>query len=193
MHGLMNRAIQGFVQETYGPDAWARVRAEVGLGPEGFEALQHYDDTLTETVLNSAAHHLNRSRESVLEDVGTYLVSGTQNRALRRLLRFGGPSFAEFVHSLEELPGRARLALPDLDLPCLRLEEPQPDVYTLTIVGYPGIGMVFLGLLRAMADDYGALVLLDCQNDGENDLITISLLDMEHSSGTHFALAMGGQ
>jgi hypothetical protein len=191
MHGLMNRAIQGFVHEGYGAGRWARVARDIGLGTEGFEALQHYDDALTEAALDSAARHLSRSREAVLEDIGTFLVSGTKNRAIRRLLRFGGPSFADFIHSLEELPGRARLALPDLALPQLRLDEPEPDCYELTAMGYPGLGFVLVGLLRAMADDYGALVLLDHRLSPEGEVITINLLEASFATGTHFELAAG--
>lgn len=189
MHGLMNRAIQGFVQEAYGPARWDQIARDINLGPDGFEALMHYDDALTDAALNSAARHLDRSRDSVLEDLGTFLVTGLPNRALRRLLRFGGPTFADFIHSLEELPGRARLALPDLDMPHLRLDEPAPDVFEVTATGYPGIGLVLMGLLRAMADDYGALVLLDHREGGASEIITITLLEARYASGSHFDFA----
>jgi hypothetical protein len=189
MHGLMNRAIQGFVHEAYGPARWAEIARDIGLDAEGFEALMHYDDAMTEAALDSAARHLSRSRDAVLEDLGTFLVSGMPNRALRRLLRFGGPTFADFIHSLEELPGRARLALPDLDLPHLRLEEPQPDVFELYSTGYPGIGLVLMGMLRAMADDYGALVLLDHRCEGSCEIVTTTLLEASYAAGSRFDLA----
>lgn len=48
MHGLINRSIQAFVQETHGPATWRAVAAEAGIDPEGFEAMLHYDDALTE-------------------------------------------------------------------------------------------------------------------------------------------------
>jgi hypothetical protein len=40
---------------------------------------------------------------------------------LRRLLRFGGGTFEEFLVSLEELPDRARLAMPELEMPEITL------------------------------------------------------------------------
>jgi hypothetical protein len=51
----------------------------------------------------------------LLEDIGTYLVTDPALEPLRRLLRFGGDTFAEFLGSLEELPDRARLAMPQLE------------------------------------------------------------------------------
>jgi hypothetical protein len=134
---------------------------------------------------------LGRPVESVLEDLGTYLVSHPNTEAVRRLLRFGGVTFEDFLHSLEDLPERARLALPDLDLPVLELAETNYAEYRLTIdAAFAGTGHVMLGLLRAMADDYGALVLLDWLDGGAGqEIIQIKLLDHRHSTGRAFDLA----
>lgn len=35
MHGLINRSIQCFVQDTYGAELWADVAADAGLRPRG--------------------------------------------------------------------------------------------------------------------------------------------------------------
>jgi hypothetical protein len=193
MHGLMNRAIQGFLRDTYGEDVWTRVARAAGVLPDGFEAMLHYDDALTDAVLQAAAAALDRTRETVLEDIGTWLVSSSAGQPLRRLLRFGGVSFTDFLHSLEDLPGRGRLALPTLGLPALELNEPQPGLYDLTCRGLPGFGHVLVGVLRAMADDYGALVLLDhtgCTNGSET--IRIHLLAADFAEGRRFALVDEG-
>lgn len=193
MHGLMNRAIQGFLRNTYGAGLWARIVSDARLDPDGFEAMLRYDDQLTETVLGLAASALGRDRETILEDLGTWLVSSPQGQPLRRLLRFGGVGFTDFLHSLEELPDRARLALPDLDLPALELTEVRPDLYRLCCHGLPGFGHVLVGVLRAMADDYGALVMLDhaVRPDGNQD-ITVHLLAADFAEGKRFELAIGG-
>lgn len=193
MHGLINRSIQGFLRDTYGAATWAQVAREARLGFDSFEPMLSYDPGLTGAVLAAAVKVLNRPRESVLEDLGTYLVSHPNTEALRRLLRFGGVSFEDFLHSLEDLPERARLALPDLDLPGLILMEQETGRYRLAVsAAMPGIGHVLVGLLRAMADDYGALVLLDWvgQDDGQ-EVVDIDLLDHRHSSGRQFHLAGG--
>jgi len=193
MHGLMNRAIQGFLRDTYGTGLWARIARDARLDPDGFEAMLRYDDALTETVLGLAATALGRDRETILEDLGTWLVSSPQGQPLRRLLRFGGVGFTDFLHSLEELPGRARMALPDLDLPTLELTEERPDLFRLACRGLPGFGHVLVGVLRAMADDYGALVMLDhgAQKGGTED-ITVHLLAADFAEGKRFDLAIGG-
>ena len=102
---------------TYGPSLWSRVAQDIGIGPEGFEAMLRYDDTLTEDLIRAAMAALDKPRAVVLEDIGAYLATV---EPVRRLLRFSGTDYWEFLFSLEELQGRGRMALPDLEFPELR-------------------------------------------------------------------------
>jgi hypothetical protein len=203
MHGLINRAIQCYLRDTFGPVVWDRVRDRSALGFDEFEAMLLYDDALTEAVLGAATVELSRPRDSLLEDLGTYLVSNKRSEGLRRLLRFGGVEFSDFLHSLDDLPDRGRLAVPDLELPQLELIETDVCRFVLTCRGgYPGISYVMIGILRALADDYGALVLLDhngacdvgpgSELGGLDEIISIELLDQSYHQGRRFDLAAGG-
>jgi Haem-NO-binding len=191
MHGLVNRSIQCFLRDTYGEDLWLQVARDAGLGFDSFETMLNYDDRLTAAVIDAAARRLDRPRDTVMEDLGTYLVSHPNLERVRRLMRFGGVGFVDFLHSLDDLPGRARLALPDLELPRLTLEDDGCDRFTLRCTSsISGAGHVVLGLLRAMADDYGALVLLDHSADGpDTDLLSIHLLESQFAAGRSFELA----
>lgn len=193
MHGLINRSIQCFLRDTYGPDVWSDVAREANLGLASFEAMLIYDDQMTVAVIDAAARVLDRPREAVLEDMGTYLVSHHNVEALRRLLRFGGVGFVDFLHSLDDLQGRGRLAVPELDLPQLELIGGDAGLFTLHCrSAWPGAEHVVMGLLRAMADDYGALVLLDHQGMTESGaIIGITLLDQRFAEGRRFVLASG--
>ncbi|MEL7166880.1 MAG: heme NO-binding domain-containing protein [Pseudomonadota bacterium] len=190
MHGLINRAIQCFVTDTYGADSWNAVAREADLDFVEFEAMLLYDDALTPRVLDAAATFLHRPRAEVMEDLGTYLVSHPTVEALRRLLRFGGVTFVEFLHSLDDLPDRARLAVSDLNLPRIELREHTASCFSLfcdsQIEGY---GHVMMGVLRAMADDYGALAVLE-HSGGQagTEVISISLIETEFAEGRIFEL-----
>ena len=191
MHGLVNRAIQCFVRDTCGVDAWESLARAIDVGPEGFEAMLTYDDSLTEALLAEATTQLDKPEEMLLEDLGTYLVSHPNTEAIRRLLRFGGETFVEFLLSLDDLPDRARLAVPDLDLPTLEVSGGEDGQYVLEMRGgFPGFHHVLIGVLRAMADDYGALVLLDEHGaEEEGPQLRISLLDSAFAEGRSFTLA----
>jgi hypothetical protein len=196
MHGLILRAIQCFLRDIWGANLWLAVAQDLRLPPAGFEAMLTYDPALGPTLIDAAAARLNRSRDSLLEDLGNYLVSHPRREGVRRLLRFGGADFPEFLHSLDQLPGRVRLAVPDLRLPPLRVTELAPDRYRLSVGPDPlaaPVAPVLAGLVRAMADDYGALVLIDTAGEGEGDAPTlmVDLLDGRHAIARDFRLAVG--
>ncbi|SHJ71363.1 Haem-NO-binding [Shimia gijangensis] len=190
MHGLINRAIQCFIRDSYGRERWIEVTHLADLGFTDFEVMLHYDDAVTEAVLKAAARTLGVSRETVLEDLGTYLVSHPNVEALRRLLRFGGVSFVEFLHSLDELPDRARLAVDDLILPQMELHEFGVNNFSLTCHSpHKGFGHVMMGVLRTLADDYGALVFLEHLGGKPGiEVIEITLIETAFSAGRSFEL-----
>ena len=99
----------------------------------------------------------------------------------------------DFLNSLDELPARVRLAVPDLPMPQIELQEEGTERVRVVVrprSGTEGLfGHVFSGLLRAMADDYGALVFLDL-NPGEDgiDIIDVCLLDVDFAEARDFEL-----
>ena len=190
MHGLINRSIQSFVCDTYGREAWTDIALMARLDFIEFEAMLVYDDALTPAVLDAAAKVLRRPRDELMEDIGTYLVSTPQLEGVRRLLRFGGVGFEDFLQSLDDLADRARLAVSDLVLPRLELREHAFGQYSL-ICDSPvaGFGHVMMGVLRVMADDYGALVLLDHEGRRQGvETVSITLIEADFAAGRHFDL-----
>lgn len=198
MHGLINKSIQSFLSESFGVTTWHDIAHKSGvaqqLGPDGFEAMELYDDSLTEAVLSAAVEVLRRPRDCLMEDLGTYLISNERLEALRRLLRFGGVSFTDFLYSLDDLQGRSSLAVPDLALPDLVVDEVGPGQFTLTCrcCGF-GFGYVMVGILRALADDYGALAVLELRggaDENEDAVISIEVHDPAYHTGRRFDLAV---
>lgn len=108
-------------------------------------------------------------------------------------MRFGGVDYEDFLHSLDDLHGRARMAVPDLDLPRLELNDRGGGEFWLDCKGAPpGFGQVMMGLLRAMADDYGALVLLEhLGRKGRDERLSVRLLAARFSEGRDFSLTAG--
>lgn len=190
MHGLINKAIQAFVTDTYGEDRWKSVMDLSGLGFVEFEAMLIYPDDQSFKVLSAMETVLERPLAEMLEDMGTFLVSNPQAEALRRLLRFGGVDYVEFLYSLDDLPDRARLAVSDLHLPALELVEQSPGRFELICAqGLPGYAHVMMGILRAMADDYGDLVFLEHSGMREDaDIITITHVESQFAEGRAFSL-----
>ena len=205
MHGLINRSIENFLRDTYGDVTWHRIANRAGVS--GFETMMHYDDAITTRLIEDSSAELRKPAAMVLEDVGAYLVT---IEPLRRLLRFGGTDFTDFLMSLDELDGRSRLALSDLDIPHVSTEQQTVGTFSVRVQArQSGWGAVLAGLLRAMADDYGALVLVhdpqagclpaapgaDAAAQGPRelcDMILVQMLESRYTSGRMFDLANGG-
>lgn len=194
MYGLLLRSIQTYIRATFGLVVWGRVLRAAGQPPEGFEPMLPYDQQVLDEVVAACATELNRSADVILEDVGTFLVANPDHNALRRLLRFGGANYEDFLYSLEELPDRGRLAFPGLDLPLVDLTNTGQGAFSLSFAGgFPSLYPVLVGALRAMADDYGALVLIDEDRQNAmvgNRVLTVQLLAEAHGAGRHFELAL---
>lgn len=195
MHGLVNRALQCLLIDTYGVGRWTSIAHAAMVDTSGFEAMLVYDDAITETVLAAASNELRKPVEDLLEDMGTYLVSHSNMGRVRRLLRFGGDGFEDFLHSLDDVPGRARLAVPDLVIPAMILSDLGEGRYSLECRARPAwLCHIVLGALRTMADDYGALAFVEFAADRkpkDNDRcqIDITLLSVDFSAGRSFELS----
>jgi len=194
MHGMINRAIEWFVRDTYGRDVWLGVTQDLGLEYTEFEPMLVYEASLTGRVLDAVCRALDKERDDLLEDIGTYLVSHPNVEAIRRLMRFGGVNFHDFLQSLDDLPERARLAVPDLHLPAMELREHRTSFFSLSVnsgaLKMEGFGRVVMGLLRAMADDYGALVLMEHKGSRERtEILEIHLADAAFADGRDFQLS----
>jgi hypothetical protein len=193
MHGLINRSLECFLGDTYGADVWTDIAHGAGMEFVNFESMLEYEDALTFRVLAAAASRLSKSTDTILEDLGTYLVSDPKVESIRRLMRFGGVSFQEFLHSLDDLHDRVKLAVPDLDLPRLTLTgSHETGEYRLVCNWkHRGAGRVLTGILRTMADDYGALVLLDDIEDCDGcEVLPIQVIETSFADGRDFSLAI---
>lgn len=194
MHGLILWIFEAFVRLTYGDQVWEKVLTDLDLHVQSVEPMFHYDVQIGLSILRQLSIEQSRDRNSILEDFGTFLVTDPRVERVRRLLRFGGVEYTDFLHSLEDLKGRARLAVPDLTLPDIQVDEVQPHVFQITCENAPkGAPYVLLGALRALADDYGSLAYLEIlAEQQDNAVITVSLLERQHAEGREFVWATDG-
>ena len=191
MHGLVNRALERFVVDIYGRETWSEITSAATLGFDTFEPMLNYDHTITDLVIRATAFELGKPVGGLLEDLGHYLVTHPNCEAIRRLLRFGGADFEDFLTSLDELPGRARLALPSATFPDVCVCDDGTGSFALTVdARLRGIGYVLLGAIRAMADDYGALAVVEHRGDHlGKERLAIELVEPRYAEGRTFQLA----
>lgn len=195
MYGLLLRSLQTYVSRSFGQPLWSEVLLVGGYGSQGFEPLLPYDASVFKSVMVLTAARLGRPEAVVLEDLGTYMIVGASQGVARRLLRYGGPNFSDFLLSLEDLSDRARLALSDIKLPNIYLREVEPGGFEISATfNPPELSFVLLGALRAMADDYGALVTIEDRGvENGNSILMVHLLEQRFSPARRFEFHYEGQ
>lgn len=179
MQALINRALDEFLRETYpGALSEAQRLSSIGL----WSGAGGHGLWLDQARIAQAADALGKTPADLLEDLGAWLA---RQEPVRRLLRFAGRDFREFASHLDELPGRARLVMPDLAVPAVSVVAGAAATLALTLTP-PDQGTLALlaGILRAMADDYGALGLIFVE-DGR---ILIEITEDAFSQGREFQL-----
>lgn len=178
MNRLIDHALRAFLVKTYGQDLVQHVSGETdGLR---FRPELPVVEFAT-TGLSTAASHLSKAPCEMFEDLGAWL---TQIEPIRRLLRFSGRDFHDFLLRLEELPGRAHLVLPKLGVPPLVIEAQDHCVWLIMPRPVPAWQHLLTGLVRSMADDYGALCVISIEDKG----IRIEICDVQFSEGRLFSL-----
>lgn len=197
MHGLICKSLEGFVIDRHGPSVWAAIRESVDLPFERFEALHFYDDAMMVGLVSATAQRLGQPRLALLEDIGHWICTHPPLEAVRRLIRFTGATFVDLIYALEEVQDRARIAVHGLALPRFRVSEGQMGHFTVTSDWtVAGGGAVATGMLRAMADDYGALAVIEtvrvAPHDGAwREWIDVRLFEAEFQEPRAFSLGGG--
>lgn len=195
MLGFVNKAIEEFVITVHGGAVWQEVLRDIGTPGFRFEPMLMYEDEKSYALIRALSKRLSKPQQDILDDIGTYLVTPPNGGALRRLLRFSGSSFDDFLFSLDDLNDRVDLALPDLQLPQIMVIPQTIDrVHVRVSQTWSGFAYVLQGLLRAMADDYGTLVFLDVRRDiTDSACIEVILIENNFSAGIDFDMVGGAR
>ena len=188
MHSMINRAIQGFLCRYHGETIWSEIARQAGVSSEGFEPMLRYDLGVSESLIRAACSVLGCDRFNLLEDLGAYLVSLER---VRRLLRFGGADYVEFLFSLDEIRERGLMTLPNVELPQMTFTQRGALDFVVELGGDCADWVaVTAGMLRAMADDYGTLAVIEPvpAGPGRAGHVRVQVLETDFSDGRSFAL-----
>lgn len=183
MYTLVGRSLESFLRSTYGDAFWQDLLRTALPEQASRPLLTRPSARDTRRIVFLASRRLNKPVTEIVEDLGAWIV---RLEGVRRLLRFSGPNFVEFIRSLEELPGRALLVLPHFPLPELSVTAEGAEEYEILVPRRPrGWIWAIAGMLRGMADDYGTLALIAVAGDR----ISLRIVLEEHAAGRPFVLS----
>lgn len=178
MHRLVQRAIEEFIIATYGSDVWTKVAAG------SRHRITSNDETHGQKVMHAASGELGKPYVEMWEDLGAWLA---RLEPMRRLLRFSGRDFKDFLQNIVDLPDYTRMVVPDLKMPGMTVVTEDEVLRILVRRRDPEWIHAIAGVVRVMADDYGALGLIWVEPDG----IAVQVSDDSFAEARDFHLGAG--
>lgn len=197
MLGLINRGLRAFVIKFHGRSHWQELVATQPEVPSDFEVLMDYPLSMTELLISEISELRGTSQRDVMEDLGTFALTSFWDARLRDLLLSCGRDFDQFMQNLTDLLIGFSRVEQSCDIERIEVIEKIESHYEVRFRGSTGMASyLVLGLFRALADQYGALVTCSHRNvlsDGEPfDVFTVLIFE-KGESGFNAAEARSGE
>ena len=178
MLGLINQPLVEFVRELHGEAAVRDLRRSVEGGQDRFEIFLEYPSSTTEVLLNFVAKLRGLDRDFVLDDLGTFAMTKLWGSALRDLALNSGADFEDFLRNLPHFLKAIsfldeRWAAKNVHV------RYRPDCqFDIICEGASAhLAPLFQGMLRAIADEFEALVLIERFSQNDAALVSIKVFD----------------
>ena len=152
MYGLVNKAVQGFVTNQFGAEAWDAVRREAGVSEVAFVGMTPYPDDITYKLVAAGSKLLKVPAEQVLEAFGRYWMTFTAQEGYGPMLAMMGDTLPTFLRNLDPMHERLRLTFPQLKPPRMVVSDETADTLRLHYFSdRPGLVPFVVGLLKGLA------------------------------------------
>ena len=123
MYGIVNKAIQDLVTETFGEDKWEAVKEKSAVDVDFFLSNEPYDDSITYELVGAASDVLGISAGDVLHAFGEWWVLKTGKEKYGGLMEAGGNNLKEFLVNLPLFHNRIMLMYPKLTPPEFKVSD----------------------------------------------------------------------
>lgn len=159
MYGLVNKAIEDFVQSNHGLSTWQKILDKAGVRGESFVSMQSYPDEITYNIVGAASEILGVGADKILEGFGEHWVLVTATEGYGNLLDMFGNNIREFLGNLDSLHSRIGMSFPDLKPPSFQCRD--IDAHSLELDYYSdraGLTPFVVGLLKGLGKRFNITV-----------------------------------
>ncbi|KAI8814971.1 hypothetical protein BJ742DRAFT_785056 [Cladochytrium replicatum] len=163
MYGLIHVAIENFVLENFGRDAWDKIKQTAGcrVNTGGFMRLHYHPDAETIALVAAGASLLGVSVDVVLEKFGAFFADFVLSEGYGKLLTAIGNNLEDFMSGLNLLHEHLHRAYPKMLAPSFYCTEDVDFIdetgsgdsaFILTYVSArQGLGALVVGLVKQIA------------------------------------------
>jgi len=169
MYGIVNKAIESLVIESFGSDKWDKIKDASGVEVDFFISNEPYDDDITYALATAVAKEMNISVGDVLIAFGEYWILKTGKEKYGNLLEAGGNNLKEFLINLPAFHNRIMLMYPKLTPPEFKVSDvEEKSLYVHYFSKRVGLKEFVRGLLLGLGKLYKTEVKLDLITDRDN-------------------------
>lgn len=162
MYGIVNKAIEDLITESYGLEKWNRVKERSKVDVDFFISNEPYNDDITYKLAIAASEELGLGLNEVLHAFGEWWVLRTGKEKYGAMMQAGGNSLREFLIKLPVFHTRVMLMYPKLTPPEFKITDlTNESLYLHYFSKREGLQDFVKGLLSGLAKMYNTLVSIE--------------------------------
>ncbi len=166
MYGIVNKAIESLVIESFGVEKWEKIKEASDVEVDFFISNEPYDDDITYSLAIAVAKEMNITVGDVLVAFGEYWVLKTGKEKYGNLMEAGGSNLREFLINLPAFHNRIMLIYPKLTPPEFKVSHLEDRSLQLHYFSKRvGLKDFVTGLLQGLGKLYKTEVHLELIND----------------------------
>jgi hypothetical protein len=159
MYGIVNKAIEELVTETFGEEKWNAVKLKSGVDIDFFISTEPYDDDITYKLAIAVSEEMSLPLSDVLIAFGEWWILKTGKEKYGYLMESGGNNFKEFITNLPLFHNRVMMIYPKLTPPEFKVTDIQEASLHLHYFSKRvGLQEFVRGLIQGLGKFYGCEV-----------------------------------
>jgi hypothetical protein len=162
MYGIVNKAIQELITESYGYEKWEAIRKRAQIEVEFFLLNEAYDDDITYKLAIAASEELYISTDEILNSLGEWWVLKTSTQHFGSMMKAGGKDLREFLINLPNFHNRISLIYPKLAPPEFKITHlAESSLQLHYFSGRQGLKEFVRGLLIGLSKSYSEPIIIE--------------------------------
>lgn len=155
MYGLINKAVQGYLCETFGKEQWCSIAQEAGAYHAGFISLETYPDEITYALVAKTSARLSIPADTLWERLGEYWIRYTASEGYGEFFACQAHGMMAFLENLNAMHERMALIHPQMRSPKFELRKISADSYELDYFSTrQGLAAFVKGMLHGLSKQF---------------------------------------
>lgn len=131
MYGIINKALEELVTETFGERVWENIKTKSNIDIDYFISNQSYNDQITYDIAIAISNETKTPLNETLILFGEWWILKTAKEKYGSLLSFGGKNIKEFLEHLPDFHTRVMLLYPNLTPPEFKIINSKENEITI--------------------------------------------------------------